>query len=216
VPDALEFTIDDVEIGQLVAVGTIPGVFVTYAAGANGKGTGYLASSGDGTRLAWKAPGSSCFGPDVQVGTDGSYLLEDELDRGKYVRVWVVTAFLQETPTQAEVYLDDIYNNGIGHDDVTAAEASAGDVVTYTLTMENKSAKVLWTPRFWLHSDTDNLEIGDDGVAWVSPTTESTALELPDLAAGGTDILHVRRTIAASSDCDPRVSNRIEYSFESF
>jgi hypothetical protein len=212
--DALHFEVASTECVYFKAVGTIPGVIVTYVSGYNGNGTGRIGSFGDGTYLAWKPPGAADFGPQCLCDQDGEYVLEG-VDSSKYIRVEVVADFLSG-PVQARVFLRDVYNNDIGYDDVTATEALAGDTTDYTVTLRNVSGATLWRLRFWLHTDTDDLQISDDGVSWVSPTTEATALELPDLAATATDILHIRRTITASSSSDAGVLNKIEYAFESF
>ena len=214
--DALRFELAGLEIVHLLTAGTLPGVRVLAAAARNGQGTGYLKTTGAaGVNLSWKAPGSAAFGPEVDVASDGSYLLEDP-DSAKWLRVQVYKDYLRSGPAQGAVRLYEVYNNGIGHDDVTAAEATAGDVASYNVTLKNESTRVLIAPRVWLDAAVSDLEISDDNATWVSPTTEPTALVFPDLAAGGTDILYLRRTIDAAAPFDPKILNLLHTRFEAF
>lgn len=211
--DALRLELDSVEVEHLVPIGTIPGVAVLAAAARNAPGSGTVRSSGDGSLLSWKAPGSSSFGPDVEAAADGDYLLEDGEDPSKWLRVQVWRQYLVPGAAEATVSLRDLYNNAAGHDDVTAAEAQAGDVETYTITMKNEGTLTLSQIKVWLDAATDDLEISENGSSWVNPTSEAAALEFPDLVAGGTDLLHLRRTITGGADPDPNVLNHLHLSF---
>ena len=210
--DSLRFKVSSVELVYLHTVGTIPGVAILAAAARNGPGSGSLRSVGDGTELQWQAPGSASYGNRVQAGTDGTYMLTDGEDAGKWLRVQVYATYLLG-PSASPVLLADRYDNGLATDDATAAEASAGSAETYQITMENVSAMTLHQLVVWIDPAVNDIEISDDGVAWVSPTTEATALAFPDLVPGGTDILHLRRTIAAASASDADVLNRFHASW---
>lgn len=211
--DALRLEVASVEVDHLTAVQTIPGVVITAAADRNGPGIGWLRSTEDGTLLSWKAPESSNYGSGQPCDADGSYLLEDGDDVSKWVRCQVYVDFLSSQSIEARVFLADIYNNDTAHDDVTASEAAAGNVETWTLTMENAGTLILSFLKVWIDSAVSGLEISDDGASWVSPTTESTALEFPDLLPGATDTLHIRRTISAAADSDPDVLNHLHITF---
>ena len=214
--DALRFELSGVEIVHLVPAGTVPGVRVIAAAARNGPGTGHLRTTGaTGTLLSYKAPGSAAYGPEVDVSADGSYVVEDP-DSAKWLRVQVSADYLHAGPTDGAVKLTEVYNNGVGHADLTAAEASAGHVAEYSVTMKNDSSQLLIAPRVWLDSAVSDLEISIDNAAWVSPTTEPTALVFPDLAAAGSDILYLRRTIAAAATFDPKILNLLHANFEAF
>lgn len=212
--DSLKLSVSGAETRMLHAIGAIPGVRIAHAAARNGPGTGRLRSTGDGRSLSWMAPGSSAWGAAVPVG-DGMAMLEDGEDRDKFVRVetyadYLVTAAPQETT----VLLADVWNNDIGSDDLSAAEATAGDVETYTVTLTNQSGLAITRLKCWLDAATADLEISDDGAAWVAPTGEGSALALADLIPGATDTLHVRRTIGAASHSDPDILNLLHFSFE--
>jgi len=211
--DALRLTLASVEVRHLVAVDSIPGVVIAAVAARNGEGSGRLRSDGD--RLQWLAPGSATFGAVVYVDADndGSYLVEDGEDRDKWVRVDVYPDYLPDGGAEVQVSLEHVRENGISHDDVTAGEASAGDVTTHTVSMENDGAAIQTQRKVWIDAAVSGLEISDDGAAWVSPTTEATALRFPDLGVGASDTLHLRRTIGAGASEEAGVVNHLHFSF---
>jgi len=213
--DAIRVKRASLEIRHLAAVRTIPGVVILAVAGRNGPGMGRLKSAQDGTRLAWQAPGSSTFGAAIDCTDDGVYLLEDGEDVGKWVRVRVYRDYLAPTPRSARIHLADLYENGPPHDDVTAAEAAAGDVTVYTLQLANDSPKNVSGLTVWLDAATANLEISDDAAAWVDPTSESAGLVLGNLASGESVTLWLRRTIAPAANSDAEVLTNIHYAFNS-
>jgi len=211
--DAIRIMDSGNEVQQLHAVGTIHGVAIRQAAGACGPGIGRLASEGNGSLLRWRAPGSSTAGPSVDVSAGGQFLLLDGDDASAWLRIQVYTDFLLATPQAADVHLTDVFNNAVAADNVSASEASAGDVSTWTLTLRNDSDEMVTDITVWIDDDTDGVEISDDGSTWVSPTTEAAGLDLGDLVASAEATLHIRRTIAASSASDPDVTSLLHYSF---
>lgn len=212
--DSLEFTIGGTELEFLAIVGAVPGVWVTHVAAKNGAGSGRLRTWGDGSEISWQAPGSSSAGRRKFIDQDAEYLLTDGDDPGKFIRIQVKPSFLASGPTASRVYLSRLFGSGVADDDVTSAEASAGITETYQITFENKSNAMVNNLVFWIDAATDDLEISDDGAAWVSPTTEATGLAFPQLAQGATDILHVRRTIGAASASDAGVLNDLHCRFD--
>lgn len=212
--DALRLEVSSVEIQQFATVHTIPGVVILLVAARNGPGQGRIRSTGDGTLLSWRAPDSSTFGTPLDCSADGTYVLEDGEDPDKYIRIQVYADYLTPGPIESRVYLDDLYDNGAVDDDVTAEEAAAGDVATYTITLENASGYILSGIVVWLAYPSEDLEISDDGAAWVSPTDEESGLAFPDLPVGGTDVLHLRRTIAAGASSESSVLNLFHIGFD--
>lgn len=212
--DELRFESLSVELTHLRAVGTIPGVAVLAVAAANGPGVGQIRSVGDGTRLTWLAPGSAVFGTPVSVSADGLYLLEDGEDRNKWCRVQVFNAHLTPGPDQASVYMRGDHNTALADADVTDAQALAGDVSVFTVSMANHGNVVLSHLAVWIDPAVSGLEISDDGVVWVAPTTESAALAFPDLVPGGSHTLHLRRTITAASPSATDVLNHIHARYD--
>ena len=211
--DAIRVKIASLEVLHLAAVETLPGVVILQAAGRNGPGTGQLQSSGDGTLVAWRAPGSATFGTAIDCGSDGAYLFEDGEDANKWLRVQVYASYLASTPRDARVYLGDLFANGPPHDDVTAQEASAGDVTIYSLELVNESAVNISDLRAWIHATVSGLEISDDNATWVNPTTEATGLSFGSLASGASKTLWLRRTIAAAAASDAKILTLLHFAW---
>jgi hypothetical protein len=211
--DALRIESGGSEVHHLSWIGTLPGVEILAVAAINGPGAGRLLASADGESLQWRAPGSSTAGAAVDVSAGGTFLLEDGDDSDAWLRIEVTAASLDENATEAVVHLDDRYGNAVASDDVSAAEASAGDVETYTLTLANDSGLSITSVTVWIDSGVSGIEISDDGSTWVSPTTEGGGLSLGTITASGTDTLHVRRTIGSSTSYDPKVLTHLHASF---
>jgi hypothetical protein len=209
--DQLRFKVGGVEVVHLTPIGTVQGVQVVHVAAMCGVGTGTLKSESAAT-LRWKAPGSVAYGEAVPVGSDGSYLLLDA-DRDKWVRVTVDVSELQSGIVEANVQLYDRYNNDVGQADITAAEATAGDTLTWTFTVENAGTRDISDVRVWIDAAVSDIDISDDGATWVTPTTEDAGLVLADLAPAATDTLHVRRVIGAGAASSPRVTNILHARF---
>ncbi|HUX15706.1 MAG TPA: hypothetical protein VMW52_04485, partial [Phycisphaerae bacterium] len=195
-------------------IGTVPGVVPLAVAGlaGPGPGAGHLRAGEDGSSLAWRAPGSATFGPLAPVALDGDYLLEDGEDADKWLRVRVYVDDLPDGAAEAEVLIQDRYANGLGHDDVTAAEAAAGDQADWTLTLENVSAVRLERVVAWL-VNTVAIEISADDVTYRRPTLEVEALGLGAVEPAGSIPLYVRRTVAAGAGPQPRLLNRLRLAF---
>ena len=103
----------------------------------------------------------------------------------------------------------------MGYEDVAAEDAAAGEIVTYNFGLRNVSSSRVHRPSIWLDPATDDLQISDDQVTWVSPTTEATALVLPDMDPNDLDVLYVKRTIGAAAESSPSVLNLLQLSFVS-
>lgn len=206
--DAIRVLYSGSELQALSVAGAVPGVTPLAAGGANGPGVGTLRQNADAT-LQWKAPGSSIYGAAVTIPGDGSYVLEDGTDAGAYLRVQVSVAFQAGAAAGAEVRLQDRFNE-LGPDDVTSGEASAGDVSSWSVTLENQSGCGLEGLTVYIDPAVSGLEVSDDNATWVSPTTLGGALSLAaTLAAGGTVTLYLRRTIVAGASSDPDVLNHL-------
>jgi len=200
-------------LGHLSAIGTIPGVRIDRMAGKNGPGAGRIRATGEGKKLSWRAPGSATFGGPVDCATDGTYQLIDGVDADKFIEVEVYAAYLWVGDVEADVFIADVYNNIVGSADVIAAEATAGDVSAYIFTITNNSGSYMEGIVGWLDASVADMEISNDGAAWSAPTTEGTGVSFADIAPAGTRVVHLRRTIAASTPADPRVLNIIKLAF---
>jgi hypothetical protein len=213
--DALRIVVSDIEVKMLAAVGTIPGVAVLAAGGGNGPGTGVLRSTVDGTFLSWKAPGSNTFGPEINCSVDGTYHLADGESGSAWLRVQVYNAYLTGGGVERNVYLADVYENGVSHDDVTAAEAAAGDITDYTLRLYNDSSVTLSRVKFWAEAYmADRLGYKTGGVFyfWV-PISELNACSLADIPVGSYITLYLRRVITAGADPDEGFLNHLHFAF---
>ena len=211
--DAVRVKISGVEVSHLVAVGTVPGVVVMAAAAMNGPGRGRMSrvyENAARSYLRWTAPGSVTPGTNVPVTSNGDYLLEDGSDPGKWLRVRVYVDHLPASYDESLVYLEDVYNDSVAGRDVTASEASTGDVATYTVSVVNESPAGVFDVRAWLDGSAAGsllLELSDDGASWVTPTSEvdASVVLLGDIAAGVSKTLHLRRTIGAGAGSNAEV-----------
>jgi len=202
--DALRLYYAGQEINHLRAVGTVPGVRVLHVAARNGHGAGILRYLGG--NLYWRAPGSSTFGAAVAVPTDGHYLLFDGDDLDAFVRVEVYTDHL--LAGDARVFLRDRYENAIGFDDVTAAEAAAGDVTTWSITCRNESDEILYDLTAWVDFATTGITLSADDV------TYAAGVALGNLDPAESVPLYIKRTIAAAADYAPRLLTHLHFRFQ--
>ena len=227
----LQVPLGGAEIRSLHAapVGPIPGVAVLAVAAINGPsgggggsgGAGRVRSYGDGTLLAWRAPGSATFGETVDVSAGGSFLLEDGEDTDKWVRISVDPDWLNPAAAAGDVFLADVYENWVGYFDVTAAQALAGNVQTWSIALKNASGSPIWDLKVWLDSSiagVNGIQISTDNVNWYAPDAEDHAdvLEFGDLAAAAVATLYVKRTIPAAAPSDPDVLNWLHCSWDGF
>lgn len=214
--DALRVEKAAATVRMLHAVGTISGVAVAFVAARNEPGTGYLAAGPAGTTLAWKAPGSSTFGTYVDVSAGGTFVLEDGEDADMFVRVIVTATRLPSSAAEGQVLLQDVYENEISSDDVTAAEALAGDISTFTVDVQNDSPDGVPWCLVWVDAAVTGIEISTDGISWSTPTNEASAIDLGPIAAAASVTLHLRRTIGAAAANDPAVLTELHMAFESW
>jgi len=218
--DALGILSASIEVQSLLAIETIPGVVILAAAGCNGPGVGYLRCDSS-LGLTWEAPNTD-RGASLQCRDgDGDWLLEAGPDDAgdwrpeRWLRVRVYADRLVAGSSTA-VYLSDVYSNAIAGDDVTAAEAAAGDVTTWQVAVTNRGSGWLHRVRVWLDALVTGLEVSPNGSDWSAPTDEAAALDLGDLGPGGQVALHLRRTILAAAESDPDVLHHLQFSFQGF
>jgi hypothetical protein len=176
--------------------GTLPGVRFLDLGGRNGVGIGRLEMP-VARFLSWRAPGSATAGTAIDVSAGGTFLLRDGSDADKWIEIEVTAAYLPTGPAEAAVELSEQLNNAVASDDVSAAEAAAGDIETYELVLANRSNSEAPDVTLWLDGPTSRrIEISDDGIDWSAPLTEAAGLTVT-LPAGGTVTMYLRRTIAA-------------------
>lgn len=208
--DAIRIEYSGTAIQHLAAIGTVPGAAVLAVAGRCGPGLGRLRYRSSGTLWSWQAPGGS-FGKEYTITADGDYLLEDGTDEDAWIRIRVATTYVL-SEQEADVFLGEVFNT-LGPDDVTASEASAGDVVSTTYALANDSVNRIDGLVVWLDASTTGLEISDDNLTWVSPTTEGAGLSLGSVSAAASVALYTRRTIGAGASSDTDVLNLLQLSW---
>ena len=161
-------------LGQTIT-NPITNITVNFVAGANGVGAGTITATGNDT-LAWTPPGGS-QGANVTILNGETKILEGGGGAtGKYVRVTRNDAVAM-TGT-ATVTLADQFNNLIGFDNVTSAEATAGDTEYRALFFKNEAA-----------SEVKNLKVylGQLGTPRVSGTTQLGATGAGTIAIAAGD-----------------------------
>lgn len=218
--DAVRITNDiGVLVDMLIAIGTIPGVAIDFAAAKNGEGTGYIQSGDNGNELTWKAPGSTTFGTAVVASSDGVYVLEDGEDDDKCVRVTVTTAYLESSAQTAPVYLSDRFNNEIGSDNVAADDADTGTNSTETILVYNRSGQQITNLKAWIDSAVTYLQIAKPFPAtFKTPTSEGHAdvLTWATVAPDAYVTIRIKRTIPASTGEAPTVLNVLHLSWDGY
>lgn len=213
-PDSLRWRVAGVPIAAINHLGTLPGVSVVAAAGLNGRGRGRLRIAAGS--LFWRAPASSQYGAPAGVSglADGDeLLLTDGADPSKWIRVAVYPAFLSPT-AETGIFLDDLFGNGVGPPDVTAADALAGSVPTWELELENVAASPVTAIRAYLAPGIAGVELSADASAWSAPATDAAGVGLGALNPGDVATLYARTTIDAMTPADPRVLAAVRASFD--
>jgi len=188
-------------------IGGVTGVTIDDVGGGNGGGPAGLHYDGSGN-LSWRGPRRSTWGEAVDVSAGGTFTLAgDTPDR--WARVTVEAGELPAGAETAAVILVE-RTGGLAGDDVTAVEAAVGDVSTWTVDFYNYHSAAV-SLDVWIEPYSSKwIEICDDGSSWAAPITAAAAFTLT-LAAGGTDTLHIRRTIAAGADRSPGIPVRLLY-----
>lgn len=203
--DALAVTVTGADVVSFDWYGAIPGVQIIAIGGRNGTGLGRVRSENDGSRFAWRAPGSASFGPAVQATADGEIVLIDGVVRDKWIRLRVWVDYVPDFVSQRDIPISDKIGNVVSGADVSAADASAGLTTTTQFTLENVSPWSLHHVRVWVDRQTVGLNVSDDGSAWVTPTTDAASLLLSSrLDPGETVVLYSQRVIGAGAYFDAR------------
>ena len=146
-------------------------ITVDYVGGANGEGSGTLAAKSTDS-LAWTAPGGT-EGTAVTILNGETKILEDGADPTKYVRVSrTSTTGLSGSET---VVLADPFNNAVGFDNVSSAEATAGDNEYRCLGCKNRNANdvtniVVWVATIGTQVLSDGGQLSASGAGTITTT----------------------------------------------
>ncbi len=193
----------------------IPGVYPLAMSAGNGPGFGRLVLDPSVPALRYRAPGSGTYGPPVTLveGAPDDFLIVDGEDSSAWARVGISHAHLPATSAAGRVPLIDLFSNGLVGADVTAGEASAGDVASWAVALKNDGTFVASNVAVWLDASVSTWSISDDDATWVAPTSEAAALALPDVSPGNSATFYIRRTIAAATVADALRLGLIHYTF---
>lgn len=183
------------EIRCLHTAGTLMGVAVTYVGGRNGPGIGVLRATTYGESFSWKAPGSSSFGIEHVLDDDSEVILEDGEDTDKIIRIKPFPDYLSSSGGQAEVHLQDSYNEIGG----PPKPYSQGLPMEYKIDLYNISSKSLLNLKIWTHIDEDDFYLSWDGIDWTFSDAEDSpnVLYHEELEADETKTLYIKRGVGA-------------------
>lgn len=114
----------------------IANVTIDHVSGGNPEGSGTVTAASTGT-LTWTPPGGT-VGPAVAIADGETKILEGGGAPGQFVRVTRTSAVdLTGAATLALTYK---FNDVVGFDDVSAAEAGSGDIEYRALMVKNEAA----------------------------------------------------------------------------
>jgi hypothetical protein len=182
---------------SLTPVNTLPGVQILSVAALNGPGNGLLDCDAVGN-LTWAPPGGAAGTP-VDCSAGGTFLLPDATGNA-WLSVYVVAEYLA-LASQAAITLQDVYDGPLVNSDVTAAQASGGNVSTWTLSLVNTSSSSLSSVALWFTAgglaSGLGLQASLDGSTWTAPTSGSP-LAVGTMAASASVTVHLKRTIPAA------------------
>lgn len=184
------------EVPVLAAAITSPiaNVTIDYVSGACGLGSASLTATTSDT-LAFTAPSGS-QGTAVTIANGETKIIEDGGDPSKYVRVTRTTA--DNLTGTATLTLTDVFGNAIGMDNVTAAQATAGQDEYRCLSLQNEGtadilALTLNMGTLGTQATTDSAQLSGSGAGTIT-TTDSFA-DWPD-----SGFAHVRTAAGATQE----------------
>lgn len=207
----------------------LAGIRIRFVSGENGIGDGVLKATG-ASAITWTPPGGTA-GTAVTIA-NGETLLVEGADTDKYVRIGRTSA--TDLTGEEVVHCLDQFNGAVGFDNVTSAEASAGDVEYRAIFLENVGSTTMDNVTVWLESaatlaiakEAPNPAAGGPiqtiadedtapgGVAWVTGTSQGTGVVIGTLLAGRSYGLWIRRTIVGSAVASIKETNELHYSFD--
>ena len=147
----------DTSLGNYRATTQVPGlsfrvknafsnVRIDFVAGENGEGVGILAAP-SASSLRWTPPGGT-QGTAVTIASGETKVIEGGTSASKYIRV-TRTDSNDLTGTSTVVLTED-FNNVIGFDNVSSAEAAAGDTEYRCVCLKNHGSGSVTNLKVWL------------------------------------------------------------------
>jgi hypothetical protein len=150
----------------------IANITVDFASGGNALGAGSLECTGVST-LKWKDLGGT-FGAVVTILNGETRVLEADSDPGAYIRI-TRTSATDLVPGTATVTLSELVNNLYGLDNVSSAEASAGDneyraFMVQNVSVNTVSALKIWVAQLGTQQVSDGGQLGASGAGSITTT----------------------------------------------
>lgn len=197
-----------------VVLADLPGVVILSASARNGTGSGRVIMTG-ARWLSWMAPGSSTPGAVVDCSAGGNFMLEDGADISKWITVTVYPSYLPDY-ANTHVFIEDAYN-GLGPDDVSATNASAGITETVQLSLSNVSANAIINAKLWIDPLAPaTLYVSSDGTNFYQPTSalDAHVLTWASIGISASVSVWIRRVIGAAAANNPSVLNLLQWNWE--
>jgi len=149
----------------------ISNVTINHVNGANGVGDGTLAAASVDT-LKWTAP-SGTLGDAVTIANGETKVLEDGAEPEKCIRVTRSSA--TDLSGTATVSLAEEYNNLVGFDNISSAEASAGDDEYRCICVKNESTMTVSSVKAYVATlgtqvTTNSTQLGASGAGTITTT----------------------------------------------
>jgi len=210
-------------------INPLASVTIEHVSGANGTGNGSLSSDG-ANALRWTPPGGT-QGALVTILNGETKILEGGT-ASKFIRVTRTTA--NDLDGSATVALSTFYNNAVGQDNLSSAEALAGHVSYRALMFKNESSGTVTNIQAWVDPAVSGISIGLElpisshiqdrtaggdtqapaGVTFDSGTTPGTGLQIGTVPAGGMVGIWIKRDISAAAVASALTLSKIHYSFD--
>ena len=159
----------------------IPNINVLYADRANGIGIGALTATGDDT-LAWTPPNGS-QGSEITILNGASAVIEGAGDRGAFLLIERTSA--DALFGSASVVVTENINNAVGGDNVSSAEALAGDDEYRALMLKNVSSSdvadlSLWIDTLGTQRTSDTAQLAASGADTIETGTANGFADWPE------------------------------------
>lgn len=161
-------------LSALVGSGLTGDISIDYVGGANGEGVGEIEATG-ADALAWTAPGGTQGAP-VTITNGQTKILEDADDPAAYIRVTRNSA--TGLSGSASVTLSIPRNNAVGLDDITSAEAAAGDDEYRCVCVENTGSGSIGNLKVFIgqlgtEAVTDSAQLSGSGAGTITTSVNS-------------------------------------------
>jgi len=155
----------------IVVNNAISGITINYAGGGNEIGDGTL-DMVDINTLQWKCAGGA-YGPGVSIANGETKILETDGSPGAFIRVTRTSA--TDLTGSATVTLSQLINNVFALDDVSSAEAIAGDSEYRATMLVNESTAAIASFKRWVGTlatvqISDSVQLGASGAGTITTT----------------------------------------------